>query len=76
MSEILSAVETADRIRKREMTAVEATEAALKRVETANPALNAFVTIDPEGALRQARQVDESWDWNNTPGLLAGVPSV
>src|SRR6185437_4792663 len=39
-----------------------------------NPALNAFVYVDAEGALRQADEVDKSWDWNERPGLLAGVP--
>jgi aspartyl-tRNA(Asn)/glutamyl-tRNA(Gln) amidotransferase subunit A len=74
MAEILSAVETAERIRNKQMTAVEATEAALDRIAAANPALNAFVTLDADGALRQAKAVDESWDWDNRPGLLAGVP--
>ena len=74
MPEQLSAVETADRIRNREMTAREAVEAALGRIEAANPVLNAFVTLDPEGALRQADAIDASWDWDGRPGLLAGVP--
>ena len=74
MSEMLSAVETADLIRKRELTAREAVEAALARIESMNPALNAFVTLDAEGALRQADAIDSSWEWNETPGLLAGVP--
>lgn len=74
MAEVLSAVETAERIRNRQLTAVEATEAALGRIAAANPALNAFVTLDADGALRQAKAVDESWDWDGRPGLLAGVP--
>lgn len=74
MPEILSAVETAERIRTRQMTAREATEAALKRIEASNPALNAFVTLDPEGALRQAAEIDSARDRGEQLGLLAGVP--
>ncbi len=69
-----TAWETAAAIRARELTAVEALEAALKRIEKANPALNAFIYVDPEAALKAAKQVDEGWDWNESPGLLAGVP--
>ncbi|HXU24699.1 MAG TPA: amidase family protein [Tepidiformaceae bacterium] len=74
MPEVLSAVETADRIRDKQMTACEAVEAALKRIDAQNPALNAFVTLDAEGALRQAAAVDAARDRGETLGLLAGVP--
>lgn len=74
MSDQLSACDIADRVRSRQMTAREATEAALARINASNPALNAFVTLDPEGALRQADELDRAANWDERPNLLAGVP--
>lgn len=69
-----TAWETVAAIRAKELTAVEALEAALKRIEKANPALNAFIYVDPEAAMAAAQQVDAGCNRNETPGLLAGVP--
>ena len=69
-----TAWETAAAIRARELTAVEALETALQRIEQQNPALNAFIYVDPEAAFSAARRVDEGLDRRESPGLLAGVP--
>lgn len=69
-----TAWETAAAIRAGELTAVEVLEAALSRIEKANPALNAFIYVDPEAAMAAARQVAEGIRLGEAPGLLAGVP--
>jgi aspartyl-tRNA(Asn)/glutamyl-tRNA(Gln) amidotransferase subunit A len=60
-------------IRSKAVSSVEVTQAALTRVERAQSALNAFVTIDREGALAQARAADAAIA-AGTAGPLAGVP--
>ena len=66
--------ELARRIRQRELTATGVTEAALARIEAANPTLNAFVAIDADGARVQAARIDERLDAGDDVGPLAGIP--
>ena len=54
-----AARELARRIERRELSALEALEAHLARIETRNAALNAVVSLDAEGARRQARAADQ-----------------
>ena len=70
----LSAAETARRIAAGEVTAREVTEAHLARIEAVDEKVNAFLHIDREGALAQARQVDERRERGEELGPLAGVP--
>ena len=49
------ALHQADRIRRREVTSAELTQAYLDRIEKINPVLNAYVLTTPEVALEQAR---------------------
>jgi amidase len=42
--------------RARKVSPLEVVQAVLARIDAVNPAVNAFVTLDREGALRQARQ--------------------
>jgi amidase len=53
-----SAGKLAALIRERALSSVEVIEAHLARIAQRNPVLNAVVTLDAEGALRQARAVD------------------
>ena len=55
-------------------SAVEVTRAYLDRAETLNPKLACFLTIDHEGALAAAAQVDRARDAGEALGPLAGVP--
>lgn len=50
----LSLIEMAEKISARKISPVELIEAHLARIERLNPALNAYVTIDREGARAQA----------------------
>jgi aspartyl-tRNA(Asn)/glutamyl-tRNA(Gln) amidotransferase subunit A len=45
----------------RKASPVEATRAALARIEAFNPELNAFQHLDPDGALRAARASEKRW---------------
>ena len=54
----LTLAEARDGLKAKTFTATELTEAFLKAIETANPAINAFVTTTPEHALAQAKDSD------------------
>ncbi len=70
----LSAVELADAVRNRRVTAVETTQAVLAQIERLNPRLNAFCTVTADAALAAAKQVDATIQRGADPGPLAGVP--
>lgn len=76
MSDIikLTAAETAAKIASGELTAVEVTEAHLARIEAVDEKVHAFLHVDREGALAQARAVDEKRARGEQLGPLAGVP--
>ena len=76
MSELwrLSATELAQRIRTRDVSAREAAEDALSRLDTVNPKLNAVVEHRPELVLERADAVDQMIARGEDPGPLAGVP--
>ncbi|HEX5166070.1 MAG TPA: amidase family protein, partial [Thermomicrobiales bacterium] len=65
-----SAGELARMVRQRDVSAVEVVEAHLTRIDRLNGALNAIVTLDADGALAQARQIDAG----QGDGALRGVP--
>src|SRR5688572_5291457 len=67
-------VETAEAVRRGELSAVEVLDECLAAVEASNPALNAFVHLDPELARREAERVDKLVANGDDPGPLAGVP--
>jgi Asp-tRNA(Asn)/Glu-tRNA(Gln) amidotransferase A subunit family amidase len=76
MSEItfLSAVSMAEQIRQKKLSPVELVEAHLARIERLNPKLNAFVQVDADGALRQARAAEDAVARGEKLGPLHGVP--
>ena len=69
-----TAVLLAEAIREGKTTAVEATEAMLERIADKDKELNCYVTVDKEGALKQAKQVQEKIEKGELTGSLAGVP--
>ena len=69
-----SAFEIRDQVKSGEVSAVDVTRAYLDRAETLNPKLACFLTIDHEGALAAAAQVDEARAAGEELGPLAGVP--
>src|SRR5580658_5005431 len=70
----LSATELADLIRSRKVSAREAAEAALQRLDAVNPQINAIVAHTPELVLEQADLLDHRLARGDDPGPLAGVP--
>lgn len=70
----LTAAALAEKIQKKELTAKEAVQACLRQMRRLEPVLNSFVTIDEEGALAQAEEVQQKIDRGELTGPLAGVP--
>jgi aspartyl-tRNA(Asn)/glutamyl-tRNA(Gln) amidotransferase subunit A len=71
----LSIGELADRLRNRQISSVELTRHLLGRIERLNPALNAFVTVTAEQALRDAAAADARLkDGERSP--LLGIPLI
>ena len=70
----LTALELAKKIQQHEISAVEATNAALEEIRKKEPSLNSFITVDEEGALTQAREVQQKIQDGFLRGPLAGVP--
>ncbi len=69
---LLTAAELAVDVRSRKTTAVEATKAALRRVEAHDPRIGAFQIVRAERALAEAAALDARADISTLP--LAGVP--
>ncbi|MEW6256235.1 MAG: amidase [Pseudomonadota bacterium] len=71
---LLSLTEVAAAIRARRLSAREATEACLARIARAQPVLNAFISIEAEGALKAADAADAALARGDVKGPLHGVP--
>lgn len=70
----MTAVQLSAAIRTGETTAVEAAEAVLAQIEKTDKDYNCYVTVDREGALAQAKKVQERIEAGELTGPLAGVP--
>ena len=70
----LSAVELSASIKEGKITVKEAVEAVLSRIEEREDSLNCYVTLDKEGALKSAEQIQKKIDAGELTGPLAGVP--
>ncbi|MFI0727680.1 amidase [Streptomyces sp. NPDC021225] len=70
----LTAVQLLERYASGQLSPVEATRAALGRIEQIQPEVNAFSRVDAEAALRQAEESAERWRRGEPAGLVDGVP--
>src|SRR5260221_7639240 len=70
----LSASQIAEQIRNRKISPVEVVEAHLARIQKLNPKINAFVQLDGERALTQARGAEAAVMQGHSLGPLHGVP--
>lgn len=70
----LTAVQLAERLRNRDLSAVELTRAVLDRIDAVEDAIGAYVTVTREEALRQAEAIDQKRAAGEELGPLAGIP--
>lgn len=70
----LTAVELGKKIKAGEVTVKEAVTAALDAIEKKERTVGSFVTVDREGALKRAEEVQKQIDDGTLTGPLAGVP--
>ncbi|MBQ3665656.1 MAG: Asp-tRNA(Asn)/Glu-tRNA(Gln) amidotransferase subunit GatA [Lachnospiraceae bacterium] len=69
-----TAVELAGRIKKKEVSVKDAVMAVFDRIDKTENELNCYVTIDRDGALMSAEDVQKKIDRGEFAGPLAGVP--
>ena len=70
----LTAVELGKKIKAKEITVVDAVNAAIEQIEAVEKDVNSYVTVDKEGALKRAEEVQKLIDDGTLTGPLAGVP--
>ncbi len=61
-------------VRDKEISSREMTRALLSRIEQINPKINAYITILPETAMREAEACDEEIARGHVRGQLHGIP--
>jgi Asp-tRNA(Asn)/Glu-tRNA(Gln) amidotransferase A subunit family amidase len=71
---LLPAVRMAELIRSKEISPVELIQVHLSRIDYLNPKINAFVQMDAERALHQARMAEQAIVSGRECGPLHGVP--
>lgn len=69
-----SAVELIHLIKSKELSPLELVTETLKRIDAVNPAINAFVAMRGEAALKEAREMTERMVSGDQWGPLAGIP--
>ena len=72
----MSAAELIEQYRSKRASPIEVTRAALDRIDRLNPTYNAFVLVDAERALQDARASEARWARGAPAGLVDGVPAT
>ncbi len=72
----MTAVELGKKIKAKEISVSDALRAYLAQIERVEDDINSFVTIDKEGALKRAEEVQALIDSGTLTGPLAGVPTA
>ena len=72
----LTARDIRDKIRNRDLSAVEVMEAHLAQIESVNPAVNAIVTLHADRALEGAKAADLAISNGESLGPLHGLPTA
>ncbi len=70
----MTILEAAQALRKRTVSSMELTEAALRGVRELNPKLNAFITVLEDSACAQAKAADADLSKGADRGPLHGIP--
>jgi aspartyl-tRNA(Asn)/glutamyl-tRNA(Gln) amidotransferase subunit A len=74
MPNLATIAELAPRLRRKQVSPVELTRDCLDRIAKVNPALNAFITVTGESALREARAAEAEIGRGEWRGPLHGIP--
>jgi aspartyl-tRNA(Asn)/glutamyl-tRNA(Gln) amidotransferase subunit A len=69
----LTAAELLRLYRRKELSPVEVTRNQLDRIEKFEPAINAFMLVDREGALKAAQASEARWQKGQPMGLVDGI---
>ena len=72
----LTALELGRKIKAGEITSLQATEAVLEQIGRTENRIHAYVTLDAEGAMKQAAEVQKKIEAGLLIGPLAGVPAA
>ncbi|WP_049818753.1 amidase [Pseudomonas taiwanensis] len=72
----IGAVAMAEAFRRKELSPVEATQAALDRAEEINPKFNAFTFLDAERALAAAHASERRWRSGKPLSPVDGIPTT
>ena len=70
----MSAAQLLRHYRRGELSPVEVTQATLDQIDQHNDSINAWVSVDHEGALAAAEQSEDRWRTGAPMGALDGVP--
>ncbi|MDD6615951.1 MAG: Asp-tRNA(Asn)/Glu-tRNA(Gln) amidotransferase subunit GatA [Lachnospiraceae bacterium] len=70
----MTALELGRKIKQREISVTEAVQSSLAQIEASEDRINSFVTVDAEGALKQAALVQKAIEEGTLDTPLAGVP--
>ncbi len=70
----LTAHEALDGLIAGDLTSVELTRSVLDRIDATEPQINAYISVDADGALDAAARVDRQRQAGEDPGPLAGIP--
>lgn len=71
-----SATDILSLYRTRQLSPVEVLTATIDRIDQLDPVYNAFVVIDRDGALGDARASEERWRRGEPSGLIDGLPAT
>ena len=69
----ISAVNALEKMKRGELTSEEYVNAFLEHIKARESEVGAWIFLDPELALEQARHADKKWK-DKTPGILNGLP--
>lgn len=69
-----SITEISELIKGKKVSSVELTKAVLKRINSVEPKVKAFITLTPELALKQARAADKKIHKKKEISVIAGIP--
>lgn len=73
--ELLTALDMVAMYRNGTLSPVDVVQSALRRLERLNPEINAFYSVDHEGALEAARRSETRWQAGAPLSQLDGVPT-